>query len=98
MRLVDADYFKERVADVVQNNNIKLETGLALMELMDELPTAYDVDMIVEQLENERYLPPLDCEDDGGYSEYAEGFNEMVDSAIEIVKSGGVSVADGKEG
>lgn len=98
MRLVDADYFKERVADVVQNNNIKLETGLALMELMDELPTAYDVDMVVEQLENERYVATSDCECGEEFSEYAEGFNEMVDSAIEIVKSGGLSATDGKEG
>lgn len=50
MRLIDADYFKERIAVAYIKNNMNTDSGLALLELIDSVPTAYDVNKVVEQL------------------------------------------------
>ena len=94
MRLIDADKFKGKV--------IASHTGSGVIKLIaiDEVPTAYDPDKVVEQLgklkkaEQDR---PDDCDEDGcgdGEQIYDDGRSqgryEAFGKAIQIVKGGGV--------
>ena len=79
MRLINADKLKEAI-------NSSLNTGREtfspeiMCEAVDEQPTAFDVDKVVEQLENRSALArPV-----GAYEII------MLKDAIEIVKGGGV--------
>ncbi len=90
MRLIDADKFKGKV--------IASHTGSGVVKLVaiDDVPTAYDPDKVVEQLEDEKEFAYADfdeyvnevcpCLD----AEYDDLFNEGLERAIEIVKGGGV--------
>ena len=67
--------------------------GHELGELVEHrsIPTAYDVDKVLEQL----YRISDEAEDkisvcEKGYELYHDGFSDGVDKAIEIVKGGGV--------
>lgn len=86
-RLIDADKLKEAI-------NSSLNTGREtfspeiICEAVDEQPTAFDVDKVVEQLETKKtkatelkkkYIP-----------EYFKGKADAFEFAIEIVKGGGV--------
>lgn len=82
MRLINADKLKEAI-------NSSLNTGREtfspeiMREAVDEQPTAFDVDKVVEQLENRSALArPV------GWSKAYEII--MLKDAIEIVKGGGV--------
>lgn len=94
MRLIDADKFKGKV--------IASHTGSGVIKLVaiDDVPTAYDTDKVVEQLgklkkaEQDR---PDDCDEDGcgdGEQIYDDGRSqgryEAFSKAIEIVEGGGV--------
>ena len=77
MRLIDAD----KIIDSLGISDI----GFAIGAVIDEQPTAFNVDKVVEQLEEER--------ENVGFvkatteaSAYIRGIND----AIEIVKGGGV--------
>lgn len=72
-RLIDADKFKGKV--------IASHTGSGVIKLIaiDEVPTAYDPDKVVEQLE-EACISPSDY----------PGFVVDIEKAIDIVKGGGV--------
>lgn len=76
MRLIDADKFNGKV--------IASHTGSGVIKLVaiDDVPTAYDPDKVVEQLEELR----KECEDP--LQEYDP--NYFIDKAIEIVKGGGI--------
>ena len=78
-RLIDADKFKGKV--------IASHTGSGVIKLIaiDEVPTAYDPDKVVEQLEKEKN--PI-YRSDG--SLMAARTCITIDKAIEIVKGGGV--------
>lgn len=77
MRLIDADKFKGKV--------IASHTGSGVIKLVaiDDVPTAYDTDKVVEQLEKvafERYG------NDGMGGEMVANMDDVID----IVKGGGV--------
>lgn len=78
-RLIDADKFKGKV--------IASHTGSGVIKLIaiDEVPTAYDPDKVVEQLENERKFWENAYDSNLG-KEKARSYEH----AIEIVKGGGV--------
>lgn len=78
-RLIDADKFKGKV--------IASHTGSGVIKLIaiDEVPTAYDPDKVVEQLEKEKN--PI-YRSDG--SLMAARTCITIDKAIEIVKGGGM--------
>lgn len=78
MRLIDADKLKHVI-------HCAYSDDLEILEKIDEQPTAFNVDKVVEQLEEER--------ENVGFvkatteaSAYIRGIND----AIEIVKGGGV--------
>lgn len=77
MRLIDADKFKGKV--------IASHTGSGVIKLVaiDDVPTAYDTDKVVEQLEELR----KECEDP--LQDYDP--NYFINKAIEIVKGGGIN-------
>lgn len=81
MRLIDADALKKDLKSVTLSNGTLVNTN-AVLYLLEEYPTAYDVDVVVKQLEELR----KECEDP--LQEYDP--NYFIDKAIEIVKGGGV--------
>lgn len=100
MRLIDAD----NVISLITNHHFdddKKNFDLLIHNLCKEvrqIPTAYDVDKVVEQLENERELSYADFDryveevsptlDD----EYDDFFHKGLERAIRVVKGGGVDV------
>ena len=84
MRLIDADALKKNLKSVTLSNGTLVNTN-AVLYLLEEYPTAYDVDKIVEQLENERKFWENAYNRNLG-KEKARSYEH----AIEIVKGGGV--------
>ena len=91
MRLIDADALKDTLLKyryTTAHNQI--------FRYIDEQPTAYDVDKVVEQLEEERELSYADfdryvdevssCLD----AEYDDFFHRGLERALKIVKGGGL--------
>lgn len=70
-------------------NTMKVEVSvLQLQRFINKLkniPTAYDVDKVVEQLEKDKFI---DCETI--LSDVHQGYNAGLSRAIEIVKGGGI--------
>ena len=70
-------------------NTMKVEVSvLQLQRFINKLkniPTAYDVDKVVEQLEKDKLI---DCETI--LSDVHQGYNAGLSRAIEIVKGGGI--------
>ena len=81
-RLIDADKFKGKV--------IASHTGSGVIKLIaiDEVPTAYDPDKVVEQLEDRKNLMWETFKI--SESDIDRGRIYGMDKAIEIVKGGGV--------
>lgn len=46
MRLIDADYFKIQIAAATIKFDIEPKKTLAIMELIDTIPTAYNIDEV----------------------------------------------------
>lgn len=94
MRLIDADEFQKQIAGMAILNNYPPNKANALCKLVDNQPTAFDVENVISNLEQLK----LDgaCE----YCGYCECLNECWDGdmseehainmAIEIVKRGGL--------
>ena len=83
MRLIDADDVKDLI-----NGLDSLPWEEECGELVDALPTAYDIDKVVEQLSKKAY----NCGSHINiYGEKAEWMAEGYYGAIEIVKKGGVN-------
>ena len=86
-RLIDEDDVKKMISDTFEkekdviNSFWKIGT---LMDKVDEIQTAYDVDAVVEQLEerSEEY--------NSGVRLHGKPEEMLTDEAIEIVKGGGV--------
>lgn len=85
MRLIDADKLTKQIAGMAFANNYPSNKALALCKLIDSQPTAYDVDKVVEQLENERKFWENAYDSNLG-KEKARSYEH----AIEIVKAGGI--------
>ena len=87
MRLIDADALKKDLKSVTLSNGTLVNTN-AVLYLLEEYPTAYDPDKVVEQLEKEKN--PL-CRADG--SLMGERAVIGIDKAIQIVKGSGSDLA-----
>lgn len=84
MRLIDADKLKEAIEEEKDDNDYMCRLCLeSTKEIIDNQQTAFDVDKVVEQLEDRSVLSrPV------GWSKAYEII--MLKDAIEIVKGGGV--------
>ena len=96
MRLIDAENFskamKDYFTDMITHHKYNVDCvdcNADLQHLLDEQPTAYDVDMVAEELESFAKL----AEDRwvNGTSKHACQEHKCWVKAIEIVKQGGVS-------
>lgn len=95
MRLIDADEFKKYVSEMFEQNKDLFQTDeyrnfagaitQGILDDIDKQPTAYNVDKIVEQLEELK-----DTERDDGVAELITTmvWNRSISKAIEIVKKG----------
>ena len=105
MRLIDADLLKENISKWLKpskpDETEMIDVADALVSTMmeiDEQPTAFDVDKVVEQLEDIKRNKYRACQDviceDCKYSEDCcdgdESDKLALEKAIEIVKSCGV--------
>ena len=88
MRLVDADALKKDLKSVTLSNGTLVNTN-AVLYLLEEYPTAYDIDKVVEELEEnasrytKKYATPY------GNNGYRDTKAISIHKAIEIVKRGG---------
>lgn len=90
MRLIDADKLKK---DILLQNILGEPIQKIIdryIHIVDEQPTTFDVDAVVEQLEklaNEANDKILEA---GGLQLYYDGYEDAMRTAVEIVKGGGV--------
>ena len=97
MRLIDADSI--RVCGKYIKTNEKFEPYIMiddLVKLIDEQPTAYDIDKVVEELEKIKGLACRgkscsECEYTSDCFEGEQSQKVAIDKAIEIIKQGDVS-------
>lgn len=90
MQLIDADKLKK---DILLQNILGEPIQKIIdryIHIVDEQPTAFDVDKVVEQLEkladeaNDKILEA------GGLQLYYDGYEDAMRTMVEIVKGGGV--------
>lgn len=90
MRLIDTDKLKK---DILLQNILGEPIQKIIdryIHIVDEQPTAFDVDKVVEQLEkladeaNDKILEA------GGLQLYYDGYEDAMRTMVEIVKGGGV--------
>lgn len=110
-RLIDADLLKKNIAKWLQGGDpqetemVKLDDiAVSIVMEIEEQPTAYDVENVVAELENEKerqekdrsYWSEHSWKDNLVYNEYdlSDKKADLLQEAIDIVKRGGV---DGKE-
>lgn len=94
MRPIDADALKKDLKSVTLSNGTLVNTN-AVLYLLEEYPTAYDVDVVVKQLEEEKNLHKRMIKYEQKNGTVTEEFQarravEVLERAIEIVKGGGV--------
>lgn len=83
MRLIDADAMKEMILKIMEKQDCKDNDLVPIKELqifINNQPTAYDVDKVVEELKN---ADPQEM--------MSEEQRNVLNYAIEIVKQGGVT-------
>lgn len=78
MRLIDADKHKGKVIAS------HCYSGVNKLINVDDVPTAYDVDKLINQLERDKFI-----ESETTLSDVHQGYNAGLSRAIEIVKQGG---------
>lgn len=91
MRLIDADALKKDLKSVTLSNGTLVNTN-AVLYLLEEYPTAYDPDKIVEQLEEVEKImtSPVNKDCFGEECRASDCTVCLINKAIEIVKGGGV--------
>lgn len=95
-RLIDADKFRRYAHEQLEGN--KTYTIDEILEMIDEQPTAYDVEKVVAELEYEleltREAQTIECRNNDGYGTPLQAkFSGEIGAllkAIEIVRKGGV--------
>ena len=85
MRLINADKLKEAIEEEKDDNDYMCRLCLeSIKEIIDEQPTAFDVDEVVKQLDK--------ASDYYEFDEQGKEHVQMINltEAIEIVKGGGI--------
>lgn len=94
MRLIDADKLKEVIEKEKDDNDYTCRLCMeSTKEIIDEQPTAFDVDKVVEQMEQRE--ANFDCKsckyNDGENTICSEDCSDaLIDDLLEIVKGGGI--------
>lgn len=79
MRLIDAD----ALIDWIRNDSGDKLMDSLYIDHINEMPTSYDVEKVVDQLQNMSNSIPLQYE-----CNYEQGISDGIDKAIEVVKKG----------
>lgn len=85
MRLIDTDKLKK---DILLQNILGEPIQKIIdryIHIVDEQPTAFDVDKVVGELKRDKFI-----ESECILSDVHQGYNARLSRAIEIVKGGGV--------
>ncbi len=82
MRLIDADVFVQQVIAMAVAKSYSEKKACALCKLIEAQPTAYDVDVVIGQIEESKHQICLSDDE-------LEIYRAAIDDAIEIVKAGG---------
>ena len=85
MRLIDTDKLKK---DILLQNILGEPIQKIIdryIQIVDEQPTAFDVDKVVGELKRDKFI-----ESECILSDVHQGYNAGLSRAIEIVKGGGV--------
>ena len=92
MRLIDSDALKKDLKSVTLSNGTLVNTN-AVLYLLEEYPTAYDVDKVVEKLEKRRMDALRHLRENKGteFGYASECVYNALNEAVEIVKGGGVN-------
>lgn len=86
MRLINADKLKEAIEEEKDDNDYMCRLCLeSIKEIINEQPTAFDVDKAISELERDKFI-----ESECILSDVHQGYNAGLSRAIEIVKGGGV--------
>lgn len=83
MRLIDADKVLGVLRELYEHSFSGTINIYNAMYLINEQPTVYDVDKVVEQLRKDKFI---DCET--VLSDVHQGYNAGLSRAIDIVKAG----------
>lgn len=87
-RLVDADALINKIQEEKKKNEyseVTLQVINLFVEMLEEQPTAYDVEKVVEALEEQQEYYSFDMDSDLDCAKY-----KAYKNAIDIVKRGGV--------
>lgn len=85
-RLIDADKLLNRIAELFRNDDLYLVGKF--IGLIEQQPTAFDVDKVVSELEKSHFHTDATFDDDGYCNDDSEEVVNL-DEAIEIIKAGG---------
>lgn len=94
MRLIDADLLKDAIEKEKGDNDYMCRLCLeSTKEIIDEQPTAFDVDKVIEQMEHK--IANFDCKSCRYRDINCEICNKdcgdaLIDDLLDIVKGGGV--------
>lgn len=98
MRLIDADELKEELSqqwfiDILLTKTNSNDMYSALAEKIDSQPTAYDVDKVVEQLEEAKSMVPVNRMLDYITKDKPKELGQLIayDKSIKIVKASGMN-------
>ncbi len=103
MRLIDADLFEKEIKAVAQGQATSLMPDMVelsvetIVETLDEVPTAYDIDKVIEQLEDKvkEYDERIERRKGANFFDETERIKQFderawgIENAIEILKGGG---------
>lgn len=93
MRLIDADGLVTKILEEHKKAEDTYDLCVdevkdilcGIVSLIDEQPTAYDLDKVVAELERKKFI-----EQETILSDIHQGFNAGLSAAIQVVKGGGV--------
>ena len=99
-RMIDADDFKDYIVYGFEQNkdlfddkhrDLAKVITCGFLKDIDEQPTVYDIDKVIEQLEElEKEHPYKVIGQPDTYSQYNEAWRDCMDRVLGIVKRGGV--------
>lgn len=92
MRLIDADKLMEDIIKICKCQPYLegMQSEIVyIQDVVDEQPTAFNVDKVVEQLEKSHFHTDATFDDDGYCNDDSEEVVNL-NEAIEIIKAGGI--------
>ena len=83
-RLIDADELVKLLKANTMSNGTLINTN-TMLAVVEKMPTAYDIEKVVAELEEKSDDIPIQYEDN-----YEKGFDDGIGYAIDIIWKGGV--------